>query len=186
MTVQALDAATGVEIIRHKKGYDVRLAVGGAVALGGIITIVNLFLGLQEAHFIPIDIPHRFDRAREFWHVAMGAISEAAIVAVAITIVIKINVFERITQFVRTGTTVLNDEKLEQLQRVLSEKLQADNALLSRELATAQLKNAELRDVLTQVQVIIGGIPNVSELLGALSERIKAVIDPNDPPLQRP
>jgi hypothetical protein len=182
MTVQAESYPVGSEIVRHKRGYDFGVAVGGAVAFGGAITLINLVLGLEKEGFLPFSIPATFDRARLLWNVAVGAIAEAAVIAIAITIVIKINIFEKITQFVRTGATVLNDDKLRQLQEVLNEKLQGDNARLRHDLAHAQRSNAELKDLLAQVQLIIGRIPNVSELLAALSERIRVAIDPNAPP----
>lgn len=187
MTDAATDGyGSGAEIVRHKKSYDVGLAVGGAVAFGGIITIINLVLALESEGFMPFTIPDAYNEARRLWNTAIEAMAEAVVLAVAITIVIKINVFERITQFVRTGSTVLNDDKLRQLQQVLSEKLQADNAKLRVDLASAQRKNAELTDLLAQVQLIIGRIPNVSELLATLSERIREAIDPDSAQRQQP
>lgn len=186
MTAQAEGYQAGAEIVRHKRGYDVGLAVGGAVAVGGLITIINLVLGLEKEGFMPFTISADYDRLRLFWTTAVDAIADAAVIAVAITIVIKINVFEKITQFVRSGSTVLNDDKLRQLQQVLNEKLQSDNAKMRADLADAQRKNAELIDLLAQVQLIIGRIPNVSELLAALSVRIRETIDPNAPPREPP
>lgn len=187
MTVEAADGyGPGTETVRHKKSYDIGLAVGGAVAFGGIITLINVVLALESEGFMPFTIPSAFDQARHLWDVVIEAMAEAVVLAVAITIVIKINVFERITQFIRTGSTVLNDDKLERLQKVLGEKLQADNDRLRADLTAARTDNAQLRELLAQIQVIIGKIPDVAAMLAPLSDQIRSAVDPGAPPRQQP